>query len=76
MRFVVAGSLAAVAVAMSLGAAPAAAQQTAAAPGRVAFVTMRRVLAETPGYAQAETTFVKEMAGHRAEYQKLQVSLD
>ena len=66
MRFVVAGSLAAVAVAMSLG----------AAPGRVAFVTMRRVLAETPGYAQAETTFVKEMAGHRAEYQKLQVSLD
>ncbi len=76
MRFVVAGSLAAVAVAMSLGAVPAAAQQTAAAPGRVAFVNMRRVLAETPGYAQAETTFVKEMAGHRAEYQKLQVSLD
>ena len=76
MRLVVAGSLAAVAVAMTLGAAPAAAQQPAAAPARVAFVNMRRVLAETPGYAQAETTFVKEMSGYRAEYQKLQVSLD
>lgn len=76
MRFAVAGSLAAVAVAMSLGAAPVAAQQTAAAPARVAFVNMRRILSETPGYAQAETTFVKEMSGHRAEYQKLQVSLD
>jgi outer membrane protein len=76
MRLVVAGSLAAVAVAMTLGAAPAAAQQPAAAPARVAFVNMRRVLAETPGYAQAESTFVKEMSGYRAEYQKLQVSLD
>jgi outer membrane protein len=76
MRLVLAGSLAAAAVAMTLGAAPLAAQQTAAAPARVAFVNMRRVLAETPGYAQAETTFVKEMSGYRSEYQKLQVSLD
>ena len=76
MRLVVAGSLAAVAVAMTLGAAPAAAQQPAAAQARVAFVNMRRILAETPGYAQAETTFVKEMSGYRTEYQKLQVSLD
>src|SRR5688500_1029878 len=76
MRLVVAGSLAAVAVAMTLGAAPAAAHQPAAAPARVAVVNMRRVLAETTGYAQAETTVVKEMSGYRAEYQKLQVSLD
>jgi outer membrane protein len=76
MRFVVAGSLVAVAVAMTLGPTLAAAQQTPAAPAGVAFVNMRRVLTETPGYAQAETTFVKEMTGYRAEYQKLQVSLD
>ena len=76
MRLVLAGSLAAAAVVMTLGAAPLAAQQTAAAPARVAFVNMRRVLAATPGYAQAETTFVKEMSGYRSEYQKLQVSLD
>ena len=37
---------------------------------------MRRILAATPGYAQAETTFVREMSGYRSEYQKLQSSLD
>jgi Skp family chaperone for outer membrane proteins len=66
MRFAVAGSLAAVAVAMSLGAAPVAAQQAAAVPAGVAFVNMRRILSETPGYAQAEAAFVKEMSGYRA----------
>ena len=75
MRFVVVGSLAAVAAALTIGAAPATAQQAAASKG-VAFVHMRRILAATPGYAQAETTFVREMAGYRSEYQKLQSSLD
>ena len=53
-----------------------AAQQTAASSKGVAFVNMRRVLAATPGYAQAETTFVREMSGYRGEFQKLQLSLD
>ena len=76
MRFVAVGSLVTMAVVMTAGVAPAAAQAPAAAPMKVAFVNMRRILAVTPGYAQAETTFVKEMAGYRSEYQKLQVSLD
>ena len=47
-------------------AAPAAAQQTA--PGtKIAFVNSQRILKETPGYAQAETTFTKELAGFRNE---------
>ena len=83
MKFVTVGRLAALAVAITVmaGVAPLAAQQTpptgaAAGAGRVAFVDMRKVLAATPGYAQAETTFVKEMAGYRSEFQKLQQTLD
>jgi Skp family chaperone for outer membrane proteins len=70
--------VAAVIVALSAGALPLAAQQApaGAAANRVAFVNMRRVLAETPGYAQAESTFVREMAGYRTEFQRLQTTLD
>jgi len=75
MKFAVAGPLAVLA-ALSLGtAAPAAAQQTAAGT-RIAFVNSQRILKETPGYAQAETTFTKELAGFRTEVQQLQAKLD
>ena len=77
MRFVAVGTLIVLSAALSGANAPVSAQApSAAAPTRVAFVNMRRILAETPGYAQAETTFVREMAGYRTEFQKLQVSLD
>ena len=78
MRLVAVGRMAAVLVALSTAAVPLVAQQApaGAAAGRVAFVNMRRVLAETPGYAQAESTFVREMTGYRTEFQRLQTALD
>ena len=77
MRLVAVGRVAALLVALTAGAVPLVAQQSpAAASNRVAFVNMRRVLAETPGYAQAESTFVREMTGYRTEFQRLQVALD
>lgn len=76
MTYVVRGLLA-LAVLPLLAALPrtVAAQQTGA-PAKVAFVNMQRILAETPGYAQAESTFTKEMASYRAEFQQLQAKLD
>jgi Skp family chaperone for outer membrane proteins len=78
MRLVAVGRVAALLVALTAGAVPLMAQQApaSAAANRVAFVNMRRVLAETPGYAQAESTFVREMAGYRTEFQRLQTTLD
>jgi outer membrane protein len=78
MRLVAVGRVAAVLVALTAGAVPLMAQQApaGAAAGRVAFVNMRRVLSETPGYAQAESTFVREMTGYRTEFQRLQTALD
>jgi Skp family chaperone for outer membrane proteins len=78
MRLVAVGRVAALLVALIAGAVPLMAQQApaSAAANRVAFVNMRRVLAETPGYAQAESTFVREMAGYRTEFQRLQTTLD
>lgn len=78
MRLVSVGSLAALAIALVAGSSPVAAQQpaTTAAPTKVGFVNMRAILAATPGFAKAESTFAQEMAGYRSEFQKLQVSLD
>jgi len=53
-----------------------AAAQQPGAPAKVAFVNMQHILSETPGYAAAESTFVKEMASYRAEFQQLQAKLD
>lgn len=55
--------------------AMASAQQTSGA-AKVAFVNMQRVLAETPGYAQAESTLANENAGYRTEVQRMQAQLD
>ena len=55
-------------------AAPAAAQQGGAA--KLAYVNTQAILKSTPGYAQAESTFTKELQTYRGEVQKLQASLD
>jgi outer membrane protein len=53
----------------------AAAQTPAAAP-KIAVVNAREVLQRTPGYAAAESTYLKEMQGYRDEVQRLQSQLD
>ena len=55
-------------------AAPVAAQQASA--GKLAYVNTQAILKSTPGYAQAESTFTKELQTYRGEVQKLQSSLD
>jgi outer membrane protein len=55
-------------------AAPLAAQQGGGA--KIAYVNTQTILKATPGYAQAESTFTKELATYRGEVQKLQASLD
>ena len=52
----------------------AAAQQGGGA--KVAYVNTQAILKSTPGYAQAESTFTKELETYRGEVQKLQASLD
>ena len=54
------------------------AQQPAAppAPLRLAYINSQQILANTPGRAEAESTFNREMAGFRAEVQRLQSQLD
>jgi outer membrane protein len=51
------------------------AQQPAAAP-RLAWINSQAVLAATPGRAEAESLFNREMVGFRAEVQRLQQQLD
>ena len=75
MKFAVAGTLAALA-ALTLGTAVPAVAQATPAGTKIAFVNSQRILRETPGYAQAETTFTKELAGFRNEVQQLQAKLD
>jgi len=55
-------------------AAPLAAQQGGGQ--KVAYVNTQAILKATPGYAQAESTFSKELETYRGEVQKLQASLD
>src|SRR6476620_5641850 len=55
--------------------APAAAPQSGGV-GKLAYVNNQAILKSTPGYAQAESTFTKELQTYRGEVQKLQASLD
>ena len=57
-------------------AAPLAAQQGGGGAGKIAYVNTQAILKSTPGYAQAESTFSKELESYRGEVQKLQASLD
>ncbi len=56
-----------------LAAAPAAAQQ---AGTKIAFVNARAILQQTPGYAQAESTWTRELNAYRIEIQRLQATFD
>ncbi len=67
-----------------LGAAPvpAALAQGGGAPAspppafKIAFINSREILQRTPGYATAESTYMKEVDAFRTEVQKLQQQLD
>lgn len=50
--------------------------QSASAPLKIAFINSREILQRTPGYAVAESTYLKEVEGFRVEVQKLQQQLD
>jgi outer membrane protein len=45
-------------------------------PAKIAFINSREILQRTPGYARAESTYLKEVEGFRTEVQKLQQQLD
>lgn len=47
-----------------------------AQPLKIAYINSREILQRTPGYAVAESTYLKEVAGYRTEVQKLQTQLD
>src|ERR1041384_913943 len=47
-----------------------------AAPLKIAYINSREILQRTPGYAVAESTYLKEVDGFRNEIQKLQTQLD
>ena len=66
LTLLVAGSL-------NAQASPAGASKT---PGRVAFIRSQEVLQATPGFAAVESTLTREIAGFRAEVEKLQRQLD
>ena len=58
----------------ALAAVPSAASAQGAP--KIAFINSREILQKTPGYAAAESTYLKEVDGFRTELQKLQTSLD
>jgi len=62
----------------ALVAAPcvAIAQGAPTAPTKIAIINSREILQRTPGYARAESTYLKEVEGFRIEVQKLQQQLD
>jgi outer membrane protein len=59
-----------------LALAPAALTAQAAVGTKIGYINSRAVLLATPGYAQAESTYNRELAGFRTEVEKLQASLD
>src|SRR6266540_4101473 len=73
MQRLVLVSLAAVA-ALAVAPRVAAAQGGSPAPGplKIAYINSREILQRTPGYAVAESTYLKEVDGYRTEIQKLQ----
>jgi len=77
MQRLVLVSLAAVAV---IATAPSVTLGQGASPApkplKIAFISSREILQRTPGYAAAESTYLKEVEGFRTEVQKLQQQLD
>jgi outer membrane protein len=60
-------------LAVVAGGQRAQAQQTGS---KIAFVNTQLILKETPGFAQAESTFTREVDGYRAQAARLQSTLD
>lgn len=58
-------------LALALAGAPAALNAQ-----KVGYINARAILLATPGYAQAESTYNRELAGFRGEVDRLQTSLD
>lgn len=48
----------------------------APAPIKIAYINSREILQRTPGYAVAESTYLKAVDSYRTEIQKLQTQLD
>jgi outer membrane protein len=59
-------------IAMTVGAAPALAQQNA----RIGFINSQRILAEAPGAAEAQQAFEADMARYRAQMDSLETALE
>lgn len=80
MQRLVLVSLAAVAAVAVLATAPSVTlgqgASPAQAPIKIAYINSREILQRTPGYARAESTYLKEVEGFRTEVQKLQEQLD
>ncbi len=76
MKYVVRALLALAGIPLLAAAPRAATAQQPAGAVKVAFVNMQRILAETPGYAQAESTLATENASYRTEVQQMQARLD
>ena len=80
MKVVVSGVWLGLVLGAFAGAGEAVAQQPATgatpAPARIAFVNARAALASMPGYAKAESTYVKEAEAAQTEMRRLQASLD
>lgn len=76
MQRLVLVSLAAAALAVAPRMAAAQGPSPAPAPLKIAYINSREILQRTPGYAVAESTYLKEVDGYRTEIQKLQQQLD
>lgn len=63
------------ALAFALVSAPQAASAQGGAQ-KIGYINARAVLLATPGYAQAESTYNRELTGFRTEVERLQASLD
>jgi len=73
------GAAVAVALLAALAVAPPARAQTqgpAGQPLKLAYINSQTILANTPGRAEAESTFNREMAGYQGQVQTLQARLD
>jgi outer membrane protein len=55
---------------------PAARASGQQAPQKLGYIDSRQVLASMPGYAQAESTYNKEVDGYRQEVESMQNALD
>jgi outer membrane protein len=71
-RLVLVSLVLATAPTVALGQGPS----SAPAPVKIAFINSREILQRTPGYARAESLYLKEVDGFRIEVQKLQQQLD